>query len=291
MYPPSFDYAAPDDLDEALKLLELHNEDAKIMTGGVGLINAMKHHVIKPGFLIDISRIRELGLIGDHGGYLSIGAAVKVAELQRSDLVKRNYTALSEAAGAIADPLLRNMISVGGNVCTGNPDDDLPPVFLSMDAQYILAGRNGRRVIDADGFYLGHMSTAIRPGEILVEVRVPRQTERSGSAYIKRELRQNDHLVAGVAASISLEEDGRYKRLAFGLSGSGNTSIHARLPKFTGSRPVDVPVGDIAKMVVEEASPLSDRQGSASYKRKVILVLAREALTLALQRAEQGGQK
>jgi carbon-monoxide dehydrogenase medium subunit len=137
------------------------------------------------------------------------------------------------------------------------------------------------------------MSTAIRPGEILVEVRVPRQAERSGSAYIKRELRQNDHLVAGVAASISLEEDGRYKRLAFGLSGSGNTSIHARLPgaKFTGSRPIDVPVGDIAKMVVEEASPLSDRQGSASYKRKVILALAREALTLALQRAEQGGQK
>jgi len=288
MYPTSFEYVAPDDIDEALKLLDLRGGDAKVMAGGVGLINAMKHRAIRPGLLIDISRIGELSLMRDHGGYLSIGSAVRIAELQRSELVRRNYTGLSEAAGAIADPLLRNMISVGGNVCTGNPDDDLPPALLSMGAQYVLAGRGGRRVLNADGFYIGRMSTAIRPGEILVEVRVPRQPERSGSAYIKRELRQNDHLVAGVAASVALDDGERYDRLAFGLSGSGNRSIMARLAeaRFRGSRPADVPAEDIVKLVVGEASPSSDRQGSAAYKKMVIGVLVRDALARALQRAE-----
>ncbi|HSP07355.1 MAG TPA: FAD binding domain-containing protein, partial [Acidobacteriota bacterium] len=211
MIPGPFDYVAPQSLDEAVSLLA-KNADAKILSGGQSLIPLMKLRFAAPRLLIDINRIPNLSYIKEEGGFLRIGALVRESELERSEIVQKKYPILSDTCAVIADPLVRNMATICGNVAHGDPANDHPATMLAVGAQFVARGPKGERVIHAASFFTGLFTTDLKPDEILTEIRVPAPEPRSGGAYVKLERKVGDFAIAAVAVYVVLDDKGNCKR-------------------------------------------------------------------------------
>src|SRR5246500_4890572 len=180
MIPPAFEYLRPSTIPEAIALLQQHGEDAKILSGGQSLIPMMKLLIARPGYLIDINRISGLSYIEEEGGFLKIVGLTREAELEASPLIRSKYPIILDTARVIADPQVRNLATVGGNLAHGDPANDHPATMLALGAQVVATGADGERVIPIEEFFLSLFSTALQPGEILTEIRVPAVTPRSG---------------------------------------------------------------------------------------------------------------
>jgi carbon-monoxide dehydrogenase medium subunit len=167
MIPASFDYVAPSNLDEGIRFLEKHGDDAKILAGGHSLVPLMRLRLATPKYLVDINRIPGLEYIRESDHLLHIGSLTRYASLEDSLLVQSRYSALSDAAGRIADPLVRNMGTVGGNICHSDPANDLPATMLALEATMVALGPSGERVIPAEEFFVGTFETALKASEIL----------------------------------------------------------------------------------------------------------------------------
>jgi carbon-monoxide dehydrogenase medium subunit len=287
MIPASFEYASPKTLSEAISLLEKHGEDAKILAGGQSLIPLMKLRLASPKFLIDVNGIGELSYIKESDGYLTIGALTRESDLDSSDLIRKKYPIIADTAAVIADPLVRNMATVGGNLAHADPANDHPATMLALGTEIVAQGPKGTRKIPITDFFTGLFTTALNPDEILTEIRIPTPPARSGGAYLKVERKVGDFAAAAVAVQITLEGD-TCKRVGIGLTNVGPTPIKAsRAEKALQGKPADEKnIQEAARIASEEAEPADDLRGSVEYKRSLVRVLTARALKQAIARAK-----
>jgi carbon-monoxide dehydrogenase medium subunit len=285
MIPPPFEYEAPTSIPEAVGLLD-KNEDAKILAGGQSLLPMMKFRLASPALLIDINRISGLEYIREEDGYLKIGALTREAEIDRSALVRTRYPLLADTCRYIADPTVRNMATIGGNLSHADPANDHPAAMLAYGAQGIANGPHGSRVIPIEEFFVGPFESALAHNEILTEIQIPIAQPGDVGAYQKVERRVGDFAVAGVAVQLHLDAQKMCVRAGIGLTNVGLTPIKALEAEkcLVGRRIDDSVIREAAQLAGEAADPQSDQRGSEEYKRSLVRTLTVRALRSALSR-------
>ena len=285
MIPPEFDYHAPASLDEAVELLG-SLDDPKVLSGGQSLLPMLKLRLASPANIIDIGRIPGLDGISEEEEVLRIGALVTEAELERAPEVAARYPILLDTARVIADPLVRNRATICGNIAHGDPANDQPATMLALGAEVVATGPDGERTIAIDDFFHGFFMTALSPGEILTELRIPAPPTRSGGAYMKLERKVGDFAVAGVAVQLALADDGTVTSAGIGLTNLGIAPIRASEAEeaLTGRAPDAGAIADAAAAAADAADPIADRRGSVEYKRNMARVLTGRAIAQALRR-------
>ena len=290
MIPSAFDYHAPGTLDEAVALLERLGDEAKVLSGGQSLLPLLKLRLGDAGHLVDIGRIPGLTGITEADGYLRIGGATREADLERSDLIREKYPILLDTAAVIADPLVRNRATVGGNLAHGDPANDHPATMLALEADVVARGPGGERTIPITRFFTGLFATALAPAEILTEIRIPAPPPRSGGAYVKLERKVGDYATAAAAAQVTLGGQGEIARIGLGLTNAGPTPIKATAAEehLRGRQPDAEAIAEAARLAADATSPSADRRGSVEYKRDMARVLTGRAINRAVERA--GGQ-
>lgn len=287
MIPPAFEYLRPNTIPEAITLLRQHGEDAKILSGGQSLIPMMKLRIARPGYLIDINRISGLSYIKEEGGFLKIGGLTREAELEASPLIRSKYPILLDTSLVIADPQVRNLATVGGNLAHGDPANDHPATMLALGAQVVATGSGGERVIPIEEFFLSLFSTALQPGEILTEIRIPVAPPHSGGAYFKLERKVGDFATAAVAAQVTLGGNGTAQKVGVALTNVGPTPIKAKKAEdfLRGKKLDEASIRQAAQLAADEAQPSSDLRGPADYKKGLVKELTKRALARAAERA------
>ena len=307
MIPGSFDYVVANSVPEAVALLEQHGDEAKILAGGHSLIPVLRFRLANPSVLIDINRIADLEYIQETDGTLHIGALTREAELDTSPLIASRYPILSDTSESLADPVVRNWATVGGNIAHADPANDHPATMLALGASAVAEGPQGKRVIPMTDFFTDSaFETTLQPNEILTEIRIPSPTERSGGAYVKLKRKVGDYAVVGVAVyltldnsgHVSLDEHGRMEMEAgdvvasagIGLTNVGSHPIKAReAEQFLVGKPLDdATIHKAAELVAAASQPISDSRGPAEYKRAMVHTLSIRALRKALARATGG---
>jgi carbon-monoxide dehydrogenase medium subunit len=290
MIPDRFDYHAASSLSEAVELLERYGPEAKVLSGGQSLLPLLKLRLGHAAHLVDISRLAELDYIKEEGGYLKIGAATREVELERSDLVRTKYPILLDTTVVIADPLVRNRATVGGNLAHGDPGNDHPATMLALGALVVATGPAGQRIIPIERFFTGIFTTALAANEILTEIRIPIPPDRSGGAYVKLERKVGDYATAAAAVQVTLGPAGQVERVGIGLTNLGPTPIKAvEAERYLGGRAAgDATIAEAARLAADATSPSADRRGDVDYKRDMARVLTARALKQVIQRA--GGQ-
>lgn len=288
MIPGSFEYHHPGSLDEAIALLSSLGDDAKVLSGGQSLIPMMKLRLAEPAHLIDINGLTDLEYIKESDGYLTIGALTREADLDRSDVIGKKYAVIHDTAHVIADPQVRNLATIGGNLAHGDPANDHPATMLALRAEVVATGPNGPRTIPIDDFFIGPLTTALAPNEILTELRIPAPTQGSGGAYLKLERKVGDFAIAGVAAVVTLDGSGNCTQAGIGLTNVGPTPLRATAAeKFLIGKPLsDDNIAEGGRMAGEASQPTSDPRGSAEYKRAMVKEFTIRALNKAKARAE-----
>lgn len=287
MIPAGFDYHAPATLSEAVALLSRFGEGAKVLSGGQSLLPLLKLRLGHAEHVVDIGRIPGLEYVKEEGGVLRIGGRTRESTLEQSELVRTRYPILHDTVRVIADPLVRNLATVGGNLAHGDPANDHPATMLAVGAQVVAVGPNGERVIPIDKFFLGLFTTALAPDEILTEIRVPVPAPRSAGAYVKLERKVGDFATAAAAAQVTLGGSGVFDRVGLALTNVGPTPVRSTEAEdsLVGKRPTDAAIGDAARLAAKDSSPSADRRGSVEYKREMARVMAVRALKKALERA------
>ncbi len=287
MIPPAFEYLRPATIPEAIALLQQYGEDAKILSGGQSLIPMMKLRIARPAYLVDINRILGLSYVREEGGFLKIGGLTREAELEASPLIRSKYPILVDTTRVIADPQVRNLATVGGNLAHGDPANDHPATMLALGAQVVATGAHGERVIPIEEFFVSLFSTALEQGEILTEIRIPLPPPRSGGAYFKLERKVGDFATAAVAAQITLDNTGTVERAGIGLTNVGPTPIKAKKAEdfLRGKKPDPPNIEQASRLAADEAQPSSDLRGPAEYKKGLVKELAKRSLSRAAQRA------
>jgi len=290
MIPAPFDYHRPSSLDEAIGLLKQHGEQAKVLSGGMSLLPTLKLRLGSFAHLVDINRIPGLDGIREEGGALRIGAMTRQAALERSELIRKKYPILADAVPLIADPLVRNRGTVGGNVANGDPANDEPAIMLALGATLVARGPKGERTIAASKFYTGLYETALARDEILTEIRIPVPPAKSGGAYQKLKRKTGDFAVAAVAVQVTLDAKGAVASCGIGLTNAGPTPLEATdAAKFLiGKTPDAKTIAEAAKMAAAKCNPSADHRGSVEYKKDMARVLAARALQTAFERAGRG---
>lgn len=287
MIPGAFEYAAPKSLPEAIALLQQHGEDAKILAGGHSLIPLMKLRLAQPAYLIDINKIPGLDYIKEQDGELRIGALTRESSIDASQLVQTRYPLLADTARVIADPLVRNLATVGGNIAHADPANDHPATMLAYNASVVVVGPRGERVIPITNFFIDLFLTDLGQDEILTEIRIPTPLARSGGAYIKLERKVGDYATAAVAAQITLDEAGVCQYVGIGLTAVSSVPLKATRSEdaLRGQPLTDEAIRHAAQLASEDCDPTADLRGSVEYKRAMVKELTRRALTKARERA------
>jgi carbon-monoxide dehydrogenase medium subunit len=291
MIPAAFEYHAPTSLGEATALLARLGEDAKVLSGGQSLIPMMKLRLASPPHVVDINGIAGLAGLREADGFLRIGALTRESDLEESALIRTRYPLLHETSKVIADPIVRNLATVGGNLAHGDPANDHPATMLALGAEVVVTSPRGERTIPIGAFFTGPFATALRPDEILIEVRVPVPAARSGGAYVKLERKVGDFATAAVAVQLTLSAGGTCEQVGIGLTNVGLTPIKATAAEaaLKGRRLDDAAIAQAAKLAAEASDPSADLRGSVEYKRDLVRVLTGRALRRALTRAEGKG--
>ncbi|HET9165390.1 MAG TPA: xanthine dehydrogenase family protein subunit M [Candidatus Angelobacter sp.] len=289
MIPPAFEYLRPKTVPEAVAMLQQHGDDAKILSGGQSLIPMMKLRLARPSHLIDITRVNGLSYIKEEGGFLKIGGLTREAELEASDLIRKKYPLLLDTATVIADPQVRNMATVGGNLAHGDPANDHPATMMALRAQVVATGAKGERVIPIDDFFVTLFTTTLQHDEILTEIRVPVPPPKSSGAYFKLERKVGDFATAATAVQLTLDDKGAVQQIGIGLTNAGPTPIRAKAAEdaLRGKKPNAALINQASQLAMDSADPSADLRGPAEYKKGLIKELTKRALTRALERASK----
>jgi aerobic carbon-monoxide dehydrogenase medium subunit len=287
MIPAAFEYHAPSTLGEATALLARLGEDAKVLSGGQSLIPLMKLRLASPAHLVDINGISGLSGIREADGFLRIGALTRESELEESEIVRSRYPLLHDTSKVIADPLVRNLATVGGNLAHGDPANDHPATMLALGAEVVAVGPKGERRVPVASFFTGPFETSLKPDEILTEIRIPAPAARSGGAYLKLERKVGDFATAAVAVQVTLGADGACEQIGIGLTNVGLTPIKATKAEASlkGKALDEAAIKRAAELAAEAAEPSADLRGSVEYKKDLVRVLTARALRKAVERA------
>lgn len=289
MIPGAFDYHSPRSLDEALALLQQHAGDAKILAGGQSLIPAMRFRLAMPSILIDINRLDDLRYVEERGDHLAIGAMTREHALEDSSVVRTAFPLLHDTALVIADPLVRNQATVGGNIAHADPANDHPATMLAYDATVVARGPKGERTIAIDEFFTGLFENAMADDEILTEIRIPKPGAHSGGAYTKLERKVGDYAIS--AAAVQLQLDGANVAAArIGLTNVSAVPMRAKAAEaeLVGKSISDAVVEAAGKAAAGECDPSPDLRGGVDYKRDMTRVMVKRSIRQAVARAKGG---
>ena len=290
MIPPSFEYHVPDSVSDAIGMLKRYGSEAKLLSGGMSLIPLMKLRLAEPAHVIDINRISGLDHIKEEDGFLRIGALVREADLEKSSLIRRKYPLLLDTTLVIADPLVRNRATIGGNLAHGDPANDHPATMLALQAELVVVGPQGERRIPVTGFFTDLFTTALSSDEILTEIRIPIPPPGSGGAYFKLERKVGDFATAAVAVQLTVAKDDLCERVGIGLTNVGLTPVKAQKAEeaLRGKKIDGESIKRAAQLAAQESEPTADLRGSEEYKRDLVRVLTVRALNRALERSRGG---
>jgi aerobic carbon-monoxide dehydrogenase medium subunit len=281
MIPAAFAYARPTTVDEALQAVASGGEDVKILAGGQSLIPVMRLRLAAPETVVDITRVAELRGVREEEDAIVIGAMTTHSDVCSDPLIARYAPLIAEATETVADRQVRHRGTFGGALAHADPAGDLPAVALALDAEFVLAGPNGRRTVPAADFFVDYLTTALEEGEILVEIRVPKR-EGWGMHYEKFNRVAQAWSIVAVAAAVR-REDGRIAEARVGLTNMGPTPIRASGVEeaLTGADATAEAVAAAAARAAEGTSPSSDLNAQADYRQHLATVLTRRAVTAA----------
>ncbi|HXF70565.1 MAG TPA: xanthine dehydrogenase family protein subunit M [Thermoflexus sp.] len=294
MFPAPFEYVAPTTLEQAVRLLQQYGPDARLLAGGQSLIPMMRFRLANPKVLIDLNRIPGLDFLAEERGVLRIGAMVRHRAMERSPMIQQRYPLLADAARVIADPIVRNRGTVGGSVAHADPAGDWGAALLAAKAEVVITGPKGRRIsqrtLPLESFFTGPFMSALEPGEVVTEIRVPAPGPREAGAYLKIERKVGDFAVVAVGVQIALDGDGVCRKAGIGLCAVGPTSLRAREAEewLVGKRLDEATIARAGELAAAAAQPTSDTRGPAEYKRDMVRVLTVRALRKALERIPGG---
>jgi carbon-monoxide dehydrogenase medium subunit len=285
--PGSFAYHRPASVKEAVGLLAELGEEARALAGGHSLIPMMKLRLASPGHLVDLAGVADLKGIRADGGDIVIGAMTTQHELTGSDLLSAKLPILRETSLQIADPQVRYLGTIGGNVANGDPGNDMPAVMLCLGATYHVTGKGGERRIAAREFYQGAYFTALEPGEILTALRIPVPAAGHGSAYEKLKRKIGDYATAAAAVVLTIDGNGAVGSCSIGLTNVAETPLWAEeAAKIIAGSKLDAATVKKAVAAAEAiTAPASDARGPAHYRTKMAGVMVARALGRAKARA------
>jgi CO/xanthine dehydrogenase FAD-binding subunit len=284
-----FDYLAPKNLRDALAMMSDHPE-AFPLAGGTDLLVQMKEGHRPVQMLLSLKRIPEVHQFACNGK-LTFGSAVTVGQIAANPHIQQDYTALAIGAGLIGSVQIRNMATVGGNLCNAAPSADTAPSLLVLGAQAVIVSAQGERTIPLESFFLGPGQTVLQSGELLKEIVVPKLPQHSGSFYIRHTPRARmDIAVVGAAAAITLNADGTIidARLALGAVASVPMRATAAETLLHGHALSDELLQEVGATAAQEAKPIDDLRASAEYRRHLVNVLTQRALRSAFAKASKG---
>jgi len=282
MIPAQFEYHAPSSVSEALHLLTTL-ADAKLLAGGHSLLPLMKLRLVTPAHLIDLGSIDGLRGVRDHGSMLTVGALTSHWTIESSPEVRTKAPILAEAAGAIGDVQVRNFGTIGGSLAHGDPAADYPAAVLALECEIVAESPGGRRSIRAEEFFTGVFQTALRPDEILVEVRVPVPPARTGGAYLSFPHPASGFAVVGVAALVTLDGKGTCTTARIGITGVGPAPYRARATEamLTGKALTGDLVAAAAEKAAEGVEVNGDLFASQEYRAHLAGVYTKRAIRAA----------
>jgi carbon-monoxide dehydrogenase medium subunit len=287
MKPAPFKYIAASSLDHALSLKAEYGDEARFLAGGQSLIPAMNFRLARPAVLIDINGVGALAGIDIGSEETRVGALTRYHVLERDESFLRACPLFADALPHIAHPQIRNRGTIGGNLSHADPASELPALTVAMRARMKVKSSRGEREIAASDFFVGLLSTDIQPDEMLVEVSFPEPAARSGACFMEVARRRGDFAIAGVAAVVSLGEDGCCADLRLALCGVGETPVDASnaVAELIGQACTDGAIERAAGGVQGVLEPSGNVHATADYQRHVAGVLARRTIAAAYQRA------
>jgi carbon-monoxide dehydrogenase medium subunit len=288
MKPAPFEYHVPDSLEQALDLMSQHADGAKILAGGQSLVPAMNFRVVQPSVLIDLNRVNELGFIREEGEAIRIGAMARERHLEFEASIKKRTPLLHEAVPFIAHPQIRNRGTIGGSIVNADPAAELPVLMLALNARLKAKNKSGERWIDANNFFAGMFTTALASDEILVEIELPFMPARTGWSFMEVAPRAGDYALMGVAALVTLDEDGKCKsaKLVYLNAGDGPVDAVEAAQSLAGEPSNEKSFEAAAAIASEnEINPFGNVHTSPEFQRHLAKVLTKKALQQATQRA------
>ncbi|ODU00833.1 MAG: hypothetical protein ABS81_22320 [Pseudonocardia sp. SCN 72-86] len=291
MKPAAFAYLAPRDLDEALDQLAEHGADARVLAGGQSLVRLMNARLASPAVVVDINRVGGLDALslvnGSGPARLRLGATVRQRTSELSPDVAAHAPLLAEAGTHVAHAPVRSRGTVVGSVAFADPSAELPTALLALDGRVVARSRSGERTIEADDFFTGPFTNALRDDELAVAVEVPVTAARTGHAFVEVSRRHGDLPVCGVAAVVSRGDDGTLGRVRIALCGADERPVRARAAEdaLTGTDGGADAVAAAAARASDGLFPLADCHGSADFRRRLARVLTGRALRTAIDRA------
>ena len=282
MIPAKFDYLRAASLSEAVRALAEGGEDAKVIAGGQSLLPLLRLRLAYPDLLVDIGALDELRGVRDTGDALEIGALTTHYSLTRDPLISEYCGLLAMAAGTVADPAVRHRGTIGGSLSHADPAGDLPAVVAALDATLLTSGPDGERSIAATDFFVDYLTTALRPGEIVTTVRVPKLGPDWGYQYEKFNVTAQDWAIVGVAA-LARRANGHVAEARIGLTNMGTVPVRARAAEeaVAGAEATRAAMTSAAAHADEDAAPADDLRAAADYRRHLARVLTARALTAA----------
>jgi len=286
MIPGRFTYHRPSSVGEAVKLLASLGEDARPLAGGHSLIPMMKLRLAQPEHLVDLGKIGGLKGIRQDGTEIVIGAMTTQAEILGSVLLREKAPILGEAAQVIADPQVRYLGTIGGNVANGDPGNDMPGLMQCLDARYVLTGPGGSRQVAARDFYEAAFFTKLQPGEIVTEIRFAAPAAGHGWAYEKLKRKVGDYAVAAAAVTLTVS-GGKCANASIALTNVAQTPLLAAdaAKALVGTSLDQAAIDAAAKAAMAISNPTTDTRGPVEYRRSVLGVMVRRAIARAKSRA------
>ncbi len=285
-----FEFLEPTDLSEAVSMLERHGGEAKLIAGGQSLLPLLKQRFLAPQYLISIQRLSELSYIKRTDGHLLIGAATTESAIEREPMVAEEFPILKDMESVLAAVQIRNWGTLGGSLAFSDPSGDPAPVLIGLGASVKLLSPRGERELPVQDLQTGYLETVLEDDEILTEIRIPRPAKNSGSAYATVAAKAGDLGIANAAAHVVLDSEHKVADARIVLGAQA-------VPPFRSKQAEKVAIGktisddleDVAAAAAGDARPQADVLGSVEYKRELVGVLAKRALSVALSRAMDGG--
>jgi aerobic carbon-monoxide dehydrogenase medium subunit len=288
-----FDYLQPSTLDKAVELLARHGEQARILAGGTALLLDIQHGEIAPTYLISLDQVPGLQSIRENAGW-RIGTLATISHVAAFAVKHPQLRALVDSAWLFGGQQVRNMCTVGGNICKASPGADMVPPLLCLDAELQLSGPDGQRSTPLDGFLIGPDETAIHPAEVLTEINLPQLPPRTSTAFFKVMRRHAmDCSIIAAAARISLADDGQTvveARVALGAAAPNPFRAKQAEALLVSNKLSPHLLHETAIAARDAARPISDVRASADYRRMLVETLVERAIVHAAERALNGGK-
>jgi carbon-monoxide dehydrogenase medium subunit len=283
MIPESFEYFAPASIQEAISLAQRYGDDAKFLSGGHSLLPTMKLRLATPKFVIDLGGIRELSQIAEEGGKLKIGALVNHHTIETSEKIRSRCRLMAATASEIGDMQVRNCGTIGGSISHADPAADYPAALLVLEAEMEIEGTAGKRRIAASDFFVDFFTSALQTGELLTAVYVPVLDANTGTAYKKLRQQASGFAVAGAAALVSKDENGKCTRIAVAINGVGPKAFRATSAEkaLLGKTVSEKNIEKACQQVAAGVDVQGDIHASAEYRAAMADVFARRAILAA----------